>query len=125
MLQLYRRFLTQRNPNMEIKLFLSSSIKIKIILHHTQAYSVRTSQGTQRVSIIKITYEYLIFKACWLRDTPTSLTFNNRTLCPLCIDAFCIYLRSNSDLCPTQHKLIGFYNQDEKCLLRYKNWFFK
>ena len=36
----------------------------------------------------------------------------------------CIYLRTNSDLCHLQHKLIGFYNRDEKCLLRGTNWFF-
>jgi hypothetical protein len=29
---------------------------------------------------------------------------------------FCIYLRTNSDLCHLQHKLIGFYNRDEKCV---------
>jgi len=23
---------------------------------------------------------------------------------------FCIYLRTDSDFCPIQHKLIGFYN---------------
>ena len=40
----------------------------------------------------------------------TSLTFNNCTLCPHCIYVFCIYLRTNSDLCHLQHKLIGFYN---------------
>ena len=37
----------------------------------------------------------------------------------------CIYLRTNSDLCHLQHKLIGFYNRDEKCLLRGTNWVFK
>ena len=26
-----------------------------------------------------------------------------------------LYLRTNSDLCHLQHKLIGFYNRDEKC----------
>ena len=31
---------------------------------------------------------------------------------------FCIYLRTNNDLCHLQHKLIGFYNRDEKCLQR-------
>jgi len=31
---------------------------------------------------------------------------------------FCIYLRTNCDLCHLQHKLIGFYNRDEKCLQR-------
>ena len=54
-----------------------------------------------------------------------SLTFNNCTLCPHCIYVFCIYLRTNSDLCHLQHRLIGFYNRDEKCLLRGTNWVFK
>ena len=31
----------------------------------------------------------------------------------------------NSDLCHLQHKLIGFYNRDEKCLLRGTDWVFK
>ena len=38
---------------------------------------------------------------------------------------FCIYLRTNSDLCHLQHKLIDFFNRDEKCLLRGTNWVFK
>ena len=37
---------------------------------------------------------------------------------------FCIYLRTNSVLCHLQCKLIGFYNRDEKCLLRGTNWVF-
>jgi hypothetical protein len=45
--------------------------------------------------------------------------------CPHCIYVFCIYLRTNSDLCHLQHKLIGFYNRDEKCLLSGMNWVFK
>ena len=55
----------------------------------------------------------------------TSLTFNNCTLCPHCIYVFCIYLRTNSDLCHLQHKLIGFYNPEEKCLQRGTDWGFK
>jgi len=35
---------------------------------------------------------------------------------------FCIYLRTNSDWCHLQHKLIGFYIRDEKCLLRSTDW---
>jgi hypothetical protein len=42
-----------------------------------------------------------------------------------CIYVFCIYLRTNSDLCHLQHKLIGFYNRDENCLLRGTNLIFK
>jgi len=38
---------------------------------------------------------------------------------------FCIYLKTNSDLCHLQHKLIGFYNRDEKCLYRGADWVFK
>jgi hypothetical protein len=44
---------------------------------------------------------------------------------PHCMCVFCIYLRTNSDYCPIQHKLIGFYNRNEKCLLRGTNWVFK
>jgi hypothetical protein len=32
---------------------------------------------------------------------------------------------TNSDLCHLLHKLIGFYNRDEKCLLRGTNRVFK
>ena len=41
------------------------------------------------------------------------------------IYVFGIYLRTNSDLCHLQHKLIGFYNRDEKCLQRGTDWVFK
>jgi len=51
--------------------------------------------------------------------------FNNWTFCPHCIYVFCIYLRTNSDLCRLQHKLIGFYDRVEKCLLRGTDWVFK
>ena len=37
-----------------------------------------------------------------------------------------LYLSENKRrLCHLQHKLIGFYNRDEKCLLRDMNWVFK
>ena len=65
------------------------------------------------------------FKAYWLCDTPTSLTFKNRTLCPHCIYVFCIHLRRNSNLCHLQHKLIGFYSWEKKCLQRGMDWAFK
>jgi len=50
-----------------------------------------------------------------------SLKFKNCTLCPHCIYMF-FWLRTNSDLCHLHHKLIGFYNRDEKCL---PDWVFK
>jgi hypothetical protein len=65
------------------------------------------------------------FQAYWFRDAPTSLKFNNCTLCPHCIYVFCVYLRKNSDLCHLHRKLIGFYNRDEKCLLRGTDWVVK
>jgi hypothetical protein len=51
--------------------------------------------------------------------------FSNYTLCPHRIYVFCIYLRTNSDLCYLQHKPIGFYNLDKKCLQRGTDWAFK
>ena len=38
---------------------------------------------------------------------------------------FCVYLRTNSNLCHLQHKLIGFYNPEDKCLQRGTDWGFK
>jgi hypothetical protein len=64
----------------------------------------------------------LLKMVTWCTNT---LTFNNCTFCPHCIYVFCIYLRTNSGLCHLHHKLIGFYNRDEKCLLRGTNWIFK
>jgi hypothetical protein len=32
--------------------------------------------------------------------------------------------RTNSDLCHLEHKLIGFYSRDEKCLQRGTDWVF-
>ena len=44
---------------------------------------------------------------------------------PHSIYVFCIYLRTNSDLCHLHHKLIGFYNREERCLQRGTDWVFK
>ena len=68
-------------------------------------------------------YHYILAQKS--RDAPTGLTFNNCMLCPHCIYVFCIYLRTNSELCHLKHKLIGFYNRDEKCLQRGTDWVFK
>jgi len=48
----------------------------------------------------------LTFNAYWLRDAPTGLIFKDCTFCPDCINLFCIYLGTNSDLCHLQHKLV-------------------
>jgi len=36
-----------------------------------------------------------------------------------------VFISEQTVTCHLQHKLIGFYNLDEKCLLRGKNWVFK
>jgi hypothetical protein len=52
-----------------------------------------------------------------LQALPTIYVFTCSYLCVL-------YL-SNGELCHFHHKLIGFYNRDEKCLLRGTDWVFK
>jgi len=92
---------------------------------HLKKLSLRTE------GLVQINYKIMTYvthkpsKAYWLRDAPSGLTLNNCTFCPRGIYMFCIYLRTNSDLCPLQHKVIGFYNRDEKCLLRGTDWVFK
>ena len=47
-------------------------------------------------------------------------SIHNSTSCPTqCIYVFCMDLRTNSDLCHLQHKLIGFYNRDGVFTARY------
>ena len=75
--------------------------------------------------LIRISFYNLTFQSLPVTWCTNNLTFNNCTFCPHCIYVFCIYLRTNSDLCYLQHKLIGFNNRDEKCLLRGTNWVFK
>jgi hypothetical protein len=36
-----------------------------------------------------------------------------------------LYLAENKDLCHLLHKLVGFYNRDEKFLQRGTDWIFK
>jgi hypothetical protein len=43
----------------------------------------------------------------------------------LSVKRYALLSEKNSDVCHLYHKLIGFSNPDEKCLLRGKNWFFK
>jgi len=51
--------------------------------------------------------------------------FNIQQLYALPTLFMCFYLRTNSDLCHLQHKLICFHNRDEKCLQRGTDWVFK
>jgi hypothetical protein len=51
--------------------------------------------------------EYSTFQRLQVTWCTISLTFNNCTLCPHCINVFCIYLRTNSNLCHLQHKLVS------------------
>ena len=74
------------------------------------------------INISSVYHVPIILLVTWCTN---SLTFNICTFCPHCIYVFCIHLRTNSDFCQLQHKVIGFYNRDEKCLLRGTNWVYK
>jgi hypothetical protein len=85
----------------------------------TSANINQTPGNHPKIEILKVCYALPFY---WLRDSPTSLTqkfFALPTLhvfMYLCICVFCIYLRTNSEICAAQLRLIGFYNRDEKCL---------
>jgi len=73
-------------------------------------------------SMLKVSLTLSSLPVTWCT---TGLTFNNCTLCLYCMYVFCVYLRKNCDFCHLQHKLIGFYNPEEKCLQRGTDWGFK
>ena len=51
--------------------------------------------------------------------------FNIQQLCVLPTLYLCVLYLSEKKKSDLQHKLIGFYNRDEKRLLRGTNWVFK
>jgi hypothetical protein len=74
-----------------------------------------------------ICLKYLPFEAYWLCDATTGLIFSNCcTLCPHCTYLCVLCLSQNKErfLSHTTYR-IGFYNRDEKCLLRGTNWVVK
>jgi len=52
---------------------------------------------------------------CLLRGTDWVFVYNSDYV-------FCVDLRKNSDYFTIQHKLVGFYNGDGRCLLRGTDW---
>jgi len=102
---------------------LSSYPAISTVLGIITAAFIRFPTSLTNFCKIKLNFKSLPVTWC-----TNSLTFNNCMLCfrgLICIYMFCIYLRTKSDLCHLQHKLIGFYNRDEKCLQRGTDWVFK
>ena len=121
-----------KNRILSVIFFEIASDRVHAIPPAPQNYrSIRSK--VSRASSHKLTWlliQYSRLKELTFYSLPvmwctSSLTFNNCTLRPHYIYVFCIYLRTNSDLCHLQHKLIGFYNRDEKCLQRGTDWGFK
>jgi len=69
--------------------------------------------------VVRIIFQFNLLLAYWLRDAPTGFYIQEFYILPHCMCAFCIYLRTNSDFCLTQHQMIGFYNRDEVFTARY------
>jgi len=92
-------------------------------------YCFSTAKMVKRTRLI-ITL-YLHWLSCLLKPTGYVMhhQFNIQQLYALPTLYLCVlylgYLRTNSDLCHLQYKLIGFYNRDEKCLQRGTDWVFK
>jgi hypothetical protein len=87
-------------------------------------------RGTCFFFFIYLLTTFLLFTFNLLKSTDYGMhqqveCFNNYTLCQHCIYVFGICRRTNCDLSHLQHKLIGFYKRDEKCLQRGTDWVFK
>jgi hypothetical protein len=56
---------------------------------------------------------------------PFSPKLGTENLRAVVLSGLSFFRIANSDLCHLKHKLIGFYNRDEKCLLCGTDWVFK
>ena len=90
-------------------------IDLNFCLQNDKWPEVKHSDNTCSFCIVYKFVVELTFQSLPVTWCTNSLTFNNCTFCPHRIYVFYIYLRTNSALCHLQHKLIGFYNLDEKC----------
>jgi hypothetical protein len=82
----------------------------KIFVEQQENEHDRAEWEYKRLKWIKTGLNFQTLPVTWCT---TSLTSNNCTLCQHCIYVFCVYLRTNSDLCHLQHKLIGFITEME------------
>ena len=75
----------------------------------------------------RIETRYSYFNLLKRSDYVMHQQFNVQQLYVLPTLYLCVLYLSeiNSNLCHLHHKLIGFYNRDEKRLLRGTNWVFK
>ena len=96
-----------------------------------QQFNVLKSTGYvmhQQVNLLKSTGYVMHQQFNLLKPTGHEMhqRFNIQQLYFLPTLYLCVlYLSENSDLCHLQHKLIGFYNGEEKYLLRGTDWVFK
>ena len=114
------------NPYCFVQRFLLSGFQTISFISSLFLPQIHVSWSTKIMFVeFRQQCNFLPSKSLLVAWCTNSLTFNNCTFCPHCICVFCIYLRTNSDFCHLQHKLIGFYNRDEKCLQRGTDWVFK
>ena len=84
-------------------------------------------QGMSLLAVTQNTYWYIYLDLLKPSGYVMHHQFNIQQLYTLPTLYLCVLYLSekNSDLCHLQHKLIGFYNLDEKCLQRGTDWVFK
>ena len=55
----------------------------------------------------------------------TKSNIKNCTFCPHSVFMCFVWISEQTTIFPIQHKLTGFYNRDEVCILRGTDWIFK
>jgi Ca2+/Na+ antiporter len=75
-------------------------------------------QYTRSLPLYYLTFQSLLVTACNKLNILTIYALSTLYLCVLYLS------ETNSEFCHL-HKLIGFYNRDEKCLQRGTDWVFK
>jgi len=118
----------------ELRIFLSFLLPTKLLPHDMKISTCFCSQSASVLSHCPFRFVSLCTECTYSLLKllkPTGFVMHQQvrhsTIVRSAYTVFmlCIYLRTNSDLCHLQHKLVGFYKRDEKCLLRGANWVFK
>jgi hypothetical protein len=123
-----------RVTSSELRIYLSFLLPTKLLPHGMQISTCLCSRSVSIVSHCPFRFVCLCIECtCSLINLlkPTGYMMHQQVQHSRTVGSahtefmFFIYLKTNSDLCHVHHKLVGFYNRDENCLLRGRNWVFK
>jgi hypothetical protein len=111
-------------------LYISASVQAIHVQHYRKRQELQPPELPEKYFLFWLIWHVRLSQCGFNHLKPTGYVMlqhvSHLTIYALPTLYLCVlYLSEDSDLCHLHHKLIGFYNRDEKCLQRGTDWVFK